>query len=184
MGAKGKKHQFFSTIFEQKPLTPINYYYHFSLKSLSCNWAKDSGCISADKEESNTIQTAFYTIGTACKPGEEGTIVPNSLECSSFLICNHDKFVEVSCPTGLHFDSKLNACNTPELAQCDQTVQGLLESPSNDLSSSINNTDEEDYELNPDDFENNTEGLEELGSRKGASRRKKVVCCKVILFFT
>ena len=183
MGAKGKKHYQFFSIFEQKPLTPINYYY-FSLKSLSCNWAKDSGCISADKEESNTIQAAFYTIGTACKPGEEGTIVPNSLECSSFLICNHDKFVEVSCPTGLHFDSKLNACNTPELAQCDQTVQGLLESPSNDLSSSINNADEEDYELNPDDFENSTEGLEELGSRKGASRRKKVVCCKVILFFT
>ena len=90
--------------------------------------------------------------------------------------------MKVSCPTGLHFDSKLNACNTPELAQC---VQGSLESPSNDLSSIINNTDEEDYDLNPDDFENSTEGLEELGSRKGASRRKKVVCCKIsILFFT
>ena len=80
--------------------------------------------------------------------------------------------MEVSCPTGLHFDTKLNACNTPELAQC-QTVQGL--EPSND--ESITDDDDEDYELNSDEFEN-TEGLEELGSRR-VSRRKKVVCCKI-----
>ena len=80
--------------------------------------------------------------------------------------------MEVSCPTGLHFDAKLNACNTPELAQCDQTFQGL--EPSNDESIIA---DEDDYELNSDEIEN-PEGLEELGSRK-TSRRKKVVCCKI-----
>ena len=64
----------------------------------------------------DSVQKIVYSEGSPCN--QEGVLVPNPGDCSSFLTCAHEKFVSTPCPAGLHFDNKIKACNFPEAANC------------------------------------------------------------------
>ena len=59
----------------------------------------------------------FVLLGQACSA--LGGFAPNPSDCSSFLVCNHDKYIVQPCAIGLHWDNKIKACNTIELAGCE-----------------------------------------------------------------
>lgn len=40
------------------------------------------------------------------------------VDCSSYLVCNHEKYVVRKCPRGLHWDNRNKLCEHPEKAQC------------------------------------------------------------------
>ena len=54
-------------------------------------------------------------LGEKCIPG---SFAPNPHDCGFFFICVHQKYTTEKCPTGLHFDSKINTCNYPPQANC------------------------------------------------------------------
>ena len=49
---------------------------------------------------------------------DEITFVPSPIDCTVFYMCVHLTPIEMSCPEGLWFDSKLNVCNYPQNATC------------------------------------------------------------------
>ena len=59
----------------------------------------------------------FWTPASSYKC-TSGSLAPNPDDCGSFLICVHEKYLTGKCSTGLHFDSKINACNYPDAAKC------------------------------------------------------------------
>ena len=50
--------------------------------------------------------------GLGCFP--ENDMKPNSDDCSSFLMCNHQRYIKVDCPKLTHFDPKSKTCNAPD----------------------------------------------------------------------
>ena len=50
---------------------------------------------------------------------DKGTYFPSPTDCSKYYVCVHSQAVQMSCPIGLWFDSKLNVCNWPESVNCD-----------------------------------------------------------------
>ena len=84
---------------------------HWSQETLSCGWASESDCVNDPN-----VPNVFYREGQACSA--TGGFAPNPADCSSFLICNHDKYVVKPCGDGLHWDNKIKACNFIDLAGC------------------------------------------------------------------
>ena len=69
----------------------------------------------------NKIQEPLVEPDTNLELGEKcipGSFAPNPHDCGSFFICVHQKYTTEKCPTGLHFDSKINTCNYPPQANC------------------------------------------------------------------
>ena len=54
--------------------------------------------------------------GSRCAP--EGSLAPHPTDCSSFLMCNHRKFILRPCHGGLHWDNKHQTCRRAENVQC------------------------------------------------------------------
>ena len=50
--------------------------------------------------------------GLGCFP--ENDLVQNPFDCSSFLVCNHQRYMKVDCPKSTHFDPKRKTCNSPD----------------------------------------------------------------------
>ena len=50
-------------------------------------------------------------IGMSCLPKQEGELEPNPDDCSSFLICDNDRYYRLMCPQSLHYDPKRKVCN-------------------------------------------------------------------------
>ena len=97
---------------------------HWNQETLSCIWAAQSDCQSDSNLPSVYVQ--YYKAGQSCD--SSGKLVGNPDDCGSFLICNIDNFIVQPCAAGLHWDSKINACNTIENANCQagtgEVVQG------------------------------------------------------------
>ena len=57
-----------------------------------------------------------------CHESEDGyaVFVPHPYDCSLYYECVDLTPVLMSCPTGLYFDSRINVCNWPEYAHCDE----------------------------------------------------------------
>ena len=55
-----------------------------------------------------------------CHESEDGyaVFVSHTYDCSLFYECVDLTPVLMSCPAGLHFDSRINVCNWPEYADC------------------------------------------------------------------
>ena len=87
---------------------------HWNQETLSCTWASESTCQSDPSVPSVYVQ--YYKSGQSCS--NSGKLVANPDDCGSFLICNIDQFIVQPCASGLHWDSKISACNTIELAGC------------------------------------------------------------------
>ena len=49
---------------------------------------------------------------------DEITFLPSPIDCTKFYVCVDSIPIEMSCPEGLWFDSKLNVCNYPQNATC------------------------------------------------------------------
>ena len=62
------------------------------------------------------VYQEFYTEGSKCP--QEGSFAPNPADCGSFLMCNHGKYIVRPCGGGLHWDNKIKACNSIDLAEC------------------------------------------------------------------
>jgi len=52
--------------------------------------------------------------GLICFPKQSGHLAPNPDDCSSFLLCNNERYLKTDCPKSLHFDPKRKTCNFPE----------------------------------------------------------------------
>ena len=63
------------------------------------------------------FRISFVLLGQACSA--LGGFAPNPSDCSSFLVCNHDKYIVQPCAIGLHWDNKIKVCNSIELAGCE-----------------------------------------------------------------
>ena len=48
----------------------------------------------------------------------EASFIPSPVDCSKYYVCVHSIPVEMTCPIGLWFDSKLNVCNYPQNVTC------------------------------------------------------------------
>ena len=49
---------------------------------------------------------------------DEVSYLPSLVDCSKYYVCVHSEPVEMNCPEGLWFDSKLNVCNFPMNVTC------------------------------------------------------------------
>ena len=87
---------------------------HWSQETLSCTWASESDCTSDPSLPSVYVQ--YYRAGQSCD--NSGKLVANPDDCGTFLICNIDQFIVQPCASGLHWDSKISACNIIENAGC------------------------------------------------------------------
>ena len=97
---------------------------HWNQDSLSCNWASESNC--QDDANAPFVYQNYYQDGTPCT--QEGSFAPNPQDCGSFLMCNHQKYIVRPCGGGLHWDNKIKACNSIELAQCEPGAGQPVES--------------------------------------------------------
>nr|AYV99605.1 venom polypeptide [Dolopus genitalis] len=50
------------------------------------------------------------------------TVLPHPKDCSKFYKCMHGKAYPISCPQGLHWSTKLQRCDWPEVAGCDPSI--------------------------------------------------------------
>jgi len=64
---------------------------------------------------SSTTSTTSSPIGD-CK--EEGELLPNPSDCSSFFQCVEGSKVELHCPPGLEFNAEAKVCDYPSAANC------------------------------------------------------------------
>ena len=57
-----------------------------------------------------------------CHISEDGyaVFVPHPYDCSLYYECVGLTPVLMSCPAGLYFDSRINVCNWPEYAHCEE----------------------------------------------------------------
>merc|ERR1712241_1400148 len=63
-----------------------------------------------DYQEHKKEERKSYGLdGSSCSP--EGSLAPNPNDCSSFLMCNHKKYMVRPCHDGLVWDTKYNTCN-------------------------------------------------------------------------
>ncbi len=61
-----------------------------------------------------------------CPPLQDGIVVlyPNPDDCSTFFSCNNGVPILMPCPDGLHFNDKLDVCDWPQNAGCDDGSGG------------------------------------------------------------
>ena len=59
-----------------------------------------------------------------CYESQDGyaVFVPHPYDCSLYFECRGRTPVLMSCPAGLYFDSRINVCNWPEYADCDEST--------------------------------------------------------------
>ena len=57
-----------------------------------------------------------------CDESEDGyaVFVPHPYDCGLYYECVGLTPVLMSCPAGLYFDSRINVCNWPEVAECEE----------------------------------------------------------------
>merc|ERR1712050_709373 len=61
------------------------------------------------QDHKNQVDTAYGLDGSPCSP--EGKLAVNPNDCSSFLMCNHKKYMVRPCQDGLLWDPEYSICN-------------------------------------------------------------------------
>merc|ERR1739848_861860 len=74
------------------------------------------------QDHKNQVDTAYGLDGSSCSP--EGKLTVNPNDCSSFLMCNHKKYMVRPCQDGLLWDPQYSTCNRAQNIQ--QQVQCKL----------------------------------------------------------
>jgi len=67
------------------------------------------------QDHKNQVDTAYGLDGSPCSP--EGKLTVNPNDCSSFLMCNHKKYMVRPCQDGLLWDPQYNICNRADSIQ-------------------------------------------------------------------
>ncbi len=64
-------------------------------------------------------------------PGPDGFVVfrPHPYNCNKYFMCVRDVGVAMRCPAHLHFDTSINVCNYPEVANCTPTPRPTTPPP-------------------------------------------------------
>jgi len=86
-----------------------------SSSSTSSSSTSSSSTTSSSTTSSSTTSTTSSPIGD-CK--EEGELLPNPNDCSTFFQCVGGSKVELECPPGLEFNAEAKVCDNPSTANC------------------------------------------------------------------
>lgn len=75
----------------------------------------------------------------------DGTLQPDSTDCSFYYVCSNGELIHSQCPIGLHFNPIAHVCDYPESAGCEitqttTTDDGSTVSTTTDDSSSTDST--------------------------------------------
>nr|XP_012227004.1 PREDICTED: peritrophin-1-like [Linepithema humile] len=103
---------------------------HFNPIIEQCDWPK--GCISRpddvetqpnvpEKDEENKSTPAVTQCAGRCPisdPKDKTILLPTNNDCTKYCACFNGSGIIMNCPTGLHFDKKLQICNYPRVAKC------------------------------------------------------------------
>lgn len=91
-------------------------------KNAGTNWPETQPIIPDEEEakSSSSIPTYLGCIGTCPLPDPiDRTIqLPYRDDCTKFCTCSNGTPYLMSCPAGLHFDTKVSVCNWPWRARC------------------------------------------------------------------
>ncbi len=55
----------------------------------------------------------------AVDPLDHTVLLPNPADCSSYYSCSNGVPILMNCPDGLHFNAKLDVCDWPQYAGCE-----------------------------------------------------------------
>lgn len=88
---------------------------HFDWESGHCDLPSIADC-QASITTDNPSPTSTSE-GPIC---EEGSVHAIEIDCSSYFRCHDQRYVEQSCPDGLHFDREHGKCDLPSVANCQQ----------------------------------------------------------------
>ena len=64
----------------------------------------------------------------AVDPLDHTVLLPNPADCSSFFSCSNGVPILMHCPDGLHFNDKLDVCDWPQNAGCEDGKYGCVDS--------------------------------------------------------
>ncbi|XP_054724402.1 chondroitin proteoglycan 2-like isoform X1 [Uloborus diversus] len=99
---------------------------HFNPKINACDYPKNAKCDRAENEEpKGRINDPVLEICSSDTTGRP-FLLSHPTECEKFYVCDSGNAFLQNCPTGLHFNLKLGACDFPEIVQCDT---GFTRSP-------------------------------------------------------
>lgn len=87
---------------------PLNYY--FDMYQQDCILNEQQG------NENNNGQNDLV-----CEGKKTGQLLRHQWDCTKYIVCHFGKAVEMPCPAGLYFNSKLNICDFHESVQCIQS---------------------------------------------------------------
>lgn len=92
---------------------------HWNATVGACDWPEKAGCVTFDFEQKNVV-------GGQCRVGDHGNnsglYVEHPDDCDKFLVCLNGAFGQMSCPSGLHWNSEASACDWPEKAKCQRNA--------------------------------------------------------------
>jgi hypothetical protein len=54
----------------------------------------------------------------AVDPIDHTVLLPNPADCGSYFSCSNGVPIPMPCPDGLHFNAKLDVCDSPQNANC------------------------------------------------------------------
>ncbi|XP_022221051.2 probable chitinase 10 [Drosophila obscura] len=88
---------------------------HFSPTRRICMKPRDAKCLVS--QEDRRLEEPATSAGV-CPEEKENSLVAHQKDCGKFLLCSNMMFLEMDCPTGLHFNSKTLRCDYPKIANC------------------------------------------------------------------
>ncbi|XP_050359182.1 mucin-5AC-like isoform X25 [Nymphalis io] len=85
---------------------------HFNPKLQVCDWPESAGCVSEGGDGGEWLPNGC--------PSDFSVhwLLPHETDCAKFYYCNFGEKVVRSCPSGTHFDPKLQVCNWPNAVNC------------------------------------------------------------------
>lgn len=67
------------------------------------------------------VVAAYSSCVEECPTNEEGALLPNTCDCTSFYQCVGGQPILHHCPEGLEWNVAAKLCDWPEIANCKET---------------------------------------------------------------